>query len=79
MEQAKMEIKDASNEQLTQGYSNACAQLGNTETLICELESRISSIRRDLDKLLQKKTHEVAQAQALRRELEKRGSSERKN
>lgn len=72
-------IKDLSNEEIMQRYSNACAQLGNTQTLIQELSDRVQSLNRDIEKLREKYALEVNTSIQIRKELELRSANEEKN
>jgi hypothetical protein len=67
-----MDFDKMSNEEIMQSYSNACANLGNTQTLIFELDLRLESLRRDLNKLNEKRLNEVTIANSLRKEAERR-------
>ena len=64
------------SKELLQAYSNACADLGNTQALIEMLKRSVESFNRDLEKLQEKSKVEVEKCMALRRDIDKRGSHE---
>jgi len=61
---------------LLQSYSNACADVGNTQTLIEMLTRQVESISRDLEKLRVKYKTEVDKALSIRKKIDKKGNHE---
>lgn len=60
-----MEDKD-----LLQEYTNKCAELGNTQTLIQMLRDRMQSLVRDLEKLDKKYKEQVELCLSLRNKID---------
>lgn len=65
-----------SDENLLQQYSNACATLGNTQTMIHLFKQRIQTLVEALKKLDAQYLKEVEITLTLRRQIDKKGNHE---
>lgn len=61
------------DKELLQAYSNACADVGNTQTMIEMIGRQMESLNRDLIKLKAKYKLEVDKSLSLRKEIDKKG------
>lgn len=63
------------DKELFQAYSNACADVGNTQTMIEMITRQIESFTGELVKLKAKYKLEVDKSLSLRRQIDKKGNN----